>query len=190
MNKMKQENSNNKIIIYSVITIAIILIFTWTLKMTYSTSPKTNIKQTGEARTAQLKIGAKVVDIDGKKKIAIYIEPTKNSSPTLSTIQISADIKQKGINSNIKLEKGEELTNKSWSFPILNVIDDAPAKDSVTIEISAFKLGKTQYTLSNEVVIAYLPIEAKYEKSPVSININKEDTEFYAGDATTKILYQ
>ncbi len=185
---MDKKNSNNKIIIYSIITLAVILIFTWTLKITYNISPKTNIKQAGETKSAQIKIGVKVIEINDKKKIAIYIKPIKDT--TLSAFNIGATIQQKGINSNVKLEKPETMIDQSWSFPILKVINNTTKKDNITIEISAFKLGNTPYTISDETVIAYLPIEQEYTNSPVSININTENTNFYAADAVTEILYQ
>jgi len=188
---MNKKDPNNKIIIYSTITLAVILIFTWTLKKTYNISPKKNTKQAEETKNAQLKIGAKVVEMDGKKKIAVYIKPIKGATPTLSVIKIAADIKQKGINSDIKLERSKKIADNSWSFPILKVIDnESKAKDSITVEIVAFKLGKSPYIISSETEIAYIPIEAKYANSPVSISIDRENTEFYANDVMTKILYQ
>lgn len=167
---------------------AVILFLAWTLKPNYK-KPAEEFKTSQEQKKEEtsLTIGAKTIDVNGERKIALFIKPFKDF--TLSAFSIRARVTQKGLTPKTKIEKSEKLSDAGWSFPMFKMLEDKSSSDSFIVEIAGFRLGNSPYTISSETAFAYLPIDQKDAKYPVSISIDREKTKFYASDATSKINY-
>jgi hypothetical protein len=119
-------------------------------------------------------------------QIDIIITPRQNSV-ILSAFALRAFVKTSPpflLQTN-NLKSNNQLIKDGWSFPFEKLSTDSSG--IITVELSAFHIGKSPYPVDKDVVIASITIPYKDGVQIESFSIDNNVTQFLSSDAVSEV---